>query len=409
MKYIVMECHEGYAVLMDEESRFVNAANMHYKVGQTVTDPILMNESSKDSHRSISMIIGRVAAAAACIALLTGGGYNYYSRNLKVDSTILISSKANITISMNKKGNVIDISYDSKEGEDVVKNYNAKGKDKLTVTNEIIEIEKSKGYIPKGGTVDLYVSTEKSEDYDEYKSQVENSVADSDVKINVIDAARHEAPVQTQPAAPKPSDPAPANIDAAKPAPEAALVPDKPVAPPDDKAAQSGNDPAPPAPPAELPKDNNEPPAPADVHPAAPEPPKPHNDAAETPAKPDNSEQAPAAEKPEVKEPEAVKPVSPEDNAAPHQAPVPEPDVKAAPEIILMPKPGIMIAENNTPEPKKEITEPAAPEPVQDIIIQPDAPANAPAETEDIPHHPEPALPNRTAAHIHSDAIKPIE
>jgi len=33
MKYIVMECHEGYAVLMDEESRFVNAANMHYEVG----------------------------------------------------------------------------------------------------------------------------------------------------------------------------------------------------------------------------------------------------------------------------------------------------------------------------------------------------------------------------------------
>ena len=34
---------------MDEESRFVNAANMHYEVGQSVTDPIIMNnEEEKD-------------------------------------------------------------------------------------------------------------------------------------------------------------------------------------------------------------------------------------------------------------------------------------------------------------------------------------------------------------------------
>ena len=29
MKYIVMECHEAYAILMDEESRFFHAANLH--------------------------------------------------------------------------------------------------------------------------------------------------------------------------------------------------------------------------------------------------------------------------------------------------------------------------------------------------------------------------------------------
>lgn len=40
MTYIVMECHPGFAVLLDEEGRFVKAANRHYAVGQTVESPL---------------------------------------------------------------------------------------------------------------------------------------------------------------------------------------------------------------------------------------------------------------------------------------------------------------------------------------------------------------------------------
>ena len=48
MKYIVMECHEAYAILMDEESRFFHAANLHYSVGQTVSAPILMQRNTEE-------------------------------------------------------------------------------------------------------------------------------------------------------------------------------------------------------------------------------------------------------------------------------------------------------------------------------------------------------------------------
>ena len=40
MKYIVMECHLSYAILLDENGRFIKAANLHYETGQTVTDII---------------------------------------------------------------------------------------------------------------------------------------------------------------------------------------------------------------------------------------------------------------------------------------------------------------------------------------------------------------------------------
>ena len=47
MKYIVMECHYSYAVLLDRNGRFVKAANLGYKVGQTVEDPVLIKVPSK--------------------------------------------------------------------------------------------------------------------------------------------------------------------------------------------------------------------------------------------------------------------------------------------------------------------------------------------------------------------------
>ena len=40
MKYLVMETHPAYAVLLDERGRFVKAANLHYRVGDTVQDVV---------------------------------------------------------------------------------------------------------------------------------------------------------------------------------------------------------------------------------------------------------------------------------------------------------------------------------------------------------------------------------
>ena len=38
MKYLVMETHPAYAVLLDEEGRFLKAANLGYQVGVRVEE-----------------------------------------------------------------------------------------------------------------------------------------------------------------------------------------------------------------------------------------------------------------------------------------------------------------------------------------------------------------------------------
>ena len=89
MSYLVMECHPGYAVLLDEEGRFLKAANLRYEIGQTVYDPVLMKDTPEKQRHTIRWISSGIAAIAACFLLLFGFSYyqNYmrpYSRYLTV-------------------------------------------------------------------------------------------------------------------------------------------------------------------------------------------------------------------------------------------------------------------------------------------------------------------------------------
>ena len=66
MSYLVMECRRSYAVLLDQEGRFVKAANLRYEVGQTVLDPVLLEEPAP--RLKLLPWIGGGAAGLAAIA-----------------------------------------------------------------------------------------------------------------------------------------------------------------------------------------------------------------------------------------------------------------------------------------------------------------------------------------------------
>lgn len=70
MKYIVMECHTSYAVLLDENGVFLKAANLHYEVGQTVSNPVLMQENQTSKDKTQKAIKNTLIAIAACLVLI---------------------------------------------------------------------------------------------------------------------------------------------------------------------------------------------------------------------------------------------------------------------------------------------------------------------------------------------------
>lgn len=310
MKYIVMECHKGYAVLMDEESRYMKAANLRYSVGQTVTSPVLM-EYGAEEERRISFYATRFAAAAACLALAVSAGSFYYTRNFKTHSTVLISAKTNIRMDLNKKGEVLHISGGDAAADELLKDYNGKGKDKLTAANEILDMEKSHGLNTEEEVVNIFIKTD-ADEYNIFKEEFENGIKDA--KINVYEFG---VPKPHEPAKPEAPDPG-----AVKPKDE--KTPEPPKA-----HDASGNIPEAPEPPKE------------DIK--APEVQKPDNGAAPAaPSQPKIPQKPEAHNTPEAPAPETVKPESKNADKA-----VPKPDEKTETPKAAEPAAPVEPANNN--------------------------------------------------------------
>lgn len=157
MKYIVMECHMGHAVLLDENGRFVKAANFHYQVGQTVTDPVLMKQmgNSFASGRISRAVVG-IAAAAACLFLLFGG---YYQNYLQAETSIYLTINPSVCMELNRKGDVIRLSGANEDGERLLEGYKPGSRDRLEIMDELIHRAIEMGFLSEGGLVTIDINT----------------------------------------------------------------------------------------------------------------------------------------------------------------------------------------------------------------------------------------------------------
>lgn len=149
MKYIVMECHTSYAVLLDEEGRFVKAANLHYEQGQTVEDPVLMRDTVPSKKKKIRGIVS-IAAAAACFFLVFN---SYYQSYMLPDTAIYLRINPSVCMELNRKGNVVRLIGTNEDGEKLLENYKRSSNDRLVVTDELIDRAIAMGFLSEGGRV----------------------------------------------------------------------------------------------------------------------------------------------------------------------------------------------------------------------------------------------------------------
>lgn len=213
MKYLVMECHKAYAVLMDEDSRFVNAANMHYEVGQVVTDPILM-ESDKPTPVMSKKFIIRTIAAAACIAIVSLAGMHFFIKAPEEPHTVIfVSATADIKMELDGKGSVISITSDTEKGKEIIKKFKETHKvneDRVDLASDILEFQIENGYISSGDTVEVLLPSDNSNNKtykEEFKSEIVKHDLTPEIK-EIKGEPPHEppAPAGTAPA-PEPGKP----------------------------------------------------------------------------------------------------------------------------------------------------------------------------------------------------------
>ena len=281
MKYLVMECHPAYAVLMDEESRFVRAANLHYSVGQTVTAPILIQETGAGIRHTAVM---RAAAAAACLLLISAAAFGLYLRNRQTmpetHSVVVIAERTRYEIELNKSGEVVSVGIEHPEEGKSVENYDGQHLSSASVIGSLLRESLEKGEIVESDTVQVYVASDDQTLYSAYKTQIEQEAEKLSLNADV-QAFPHQAAEPEEPPAPAHADtpqgkeepPAPPHAHENPPTPP---EPADPPAPHAVKPEPHGQEEAPDAP---VPPEPADPPAPAnegdlpDIH--EEEPPKP--------------------------------------------------------------------------------------------------------------------------------------
>ena len=224
MSYLVMECHPGYAVLLDEDGRFLKAANLRYEIGQTVYDPVLMKETPERRRHTVRWISSGIAAIAACFLLFFGLGY--YQNYIRPYSSIYLTINPEVQMDLNRQGTVVGLMGTNEDGETLLEGYDGKGKDKITVADELIDRAIEMGFLSEGGRVSFSIDSPDEALFQEYGTELRTEVTEHlDGRITVtIEITNHKdgqgqenpessssstpsQPEQTSPSTPEPSHP----------------------------------------------------------------------------------------------------------------------------------------------------------------------------------------------------------
>ena len=169
MTYIVMECHNSYAVLLDEKGRFVKAANLGYRQGQRVHSPILENTNKTESKGVLLKRIITVAAMVACIALMITGGWQYFGASV---GTVRISINPDILMKINRFDDVISAKALNEDGECVLEHLKLHGKAVNEASDAIADMAVELGYLSDGGEIRITVDSR----HTEWQSNTEKSL-----------------------------------------------------------------------------------------------------------------------------------------------------------------------------------------------------------------------------------------
>ena len=155
MSYLVMETHPAYAVLLDEEGRFLKAANLRYQVGDTVQD-IVELQPPKAKSPALWKPLSGVAGLAACLCLVFFG---YYQPNYTAYGTLRIQINPDVEMTVSRTDRVLGLDGLNEDGEALIAGYAYQGKDRETAAGELVERAIDMGYLSDGETVSITVTS----------------------------------------------------------------------------------------------------------------------------------------------------------------------------------------------------------------------------------------------------------
>ena len=150
-----MEVHPAYAVVLDEEGRFLKAANLRYQVGDTVRD-IVELRCPREKRPALWKPLSGVAGLAACLCLVFFG---YYQPNFTPYGALRIQINPDVELTLSRTDRVLELEGLNADGRVLIEGYDYGGKDREDVTEELVERAIDMGYLSGGETVSITVTS----------------------------------------------------------------------------------------------------------------------------------------------------------------------------------------------------------------------------------------------------------
>ena len=155
MNYLVMEVHPAYAVVLDEEGRFLKAANLRYQVGDTVRDIVELRRP-KEKRPALWKPLSGVAGLAACLCIVFFG---YCQPNFVPYGALRIQINPDVELTLSRTDRVLELEGLNEDGQVLIEGYDYGGKDREDVTEELVERAIDLGYLSGGETVSITVTS----------------------------------------------------------------------------------------------------------------------------------------------------------------------------------------------------------------------------------------------------------
>ena len=150
-----MEVHPAYAVVLDEEGRFLKAANLRYQVGDTVRDIVELRHP-REKRPALWKPLSGVAGLAACLCLVFFG---YYQPNFTPYGALRIQINPDVELTLSRTDRVLELEGLNEDGQSLIAGYEYSGKDREDVTGELVERAIGLGYLSDGETVSITVTS----------------------------------------------------------------------------------------------------------------------------------------------------------------------------------------------------------------------------------------------------------
>lgn len=150
-----MEVHPAYAVVLDEEGRFLKAANLRYQVGDTVWDIVELRHP-REKRPALWKPLSGVAGLAACLCLVFFG---YYQPNFTPYGALRIQINPDVELTLSRTDRVLELEGLNADGRVLIEGYDYGGKDREDVTEELVERAIDMGYLSGGETVSITVTS----------------------------------------------------------------------------------------------------------------------------------------------------------------------------------------------------------------------------------------------------------